>query len=232
MNKVRVLNGNTLKIIALITMTIDHIGYILFPEAKILRVIGRIAFPIFAFFIAEGCKYTKNKSKYLLLMLGVGLFSQLFIGTFLHFYKLNILFTFSFSIILIYIFQAIRGSIQKNNIKMSYILIGIFIIYLSALVLLFLPHLHLSPITVEYGFFGIMLPFLVYISQNKYIKLILFTAGLILISIFVGGNQFFSLTAIIPISLYNGERGKLNLKYMFYIYYPLHLIVLMLLRII
>ena len=232
MNKVRVLNGNTLKIIALITMTIDHIGYILFPEAKILRVIGRIAFPIFAFFIAEGCKYTKNKSKYLLLMLGVGLFSQLFIGTFLHFYNLNILFTFSFSIILIYIFQAIRGSIQKNNIKMSYILIGIFIIYLSALVLLFLPHLHLSPITVEYGFFGIMLPFLVYISQNKYIKLILFTAGLILISIYVGGNQFFSLTAIIPISLYNGERGKLNLKYMFYIYYPLHLIVLMLLRII
>lgn len=53
---IRILNGNMLKIIAAITMTIDHIGAILFPHILILRIIGRIAFPIFAFMIAEGYK--------------------------------------------------------------------------------------------------------------------------------------------------------------------------------
>ena len=54
------LTGNQLKLIALISMTIDHIGFMLFPRVKILRVIGRIAFPMFAFLIVEGYFYTKN----------------------------------------------------------------------------------------------------------------------------------------------------------------------------
>ena len=55
------LTGNQLKLIALITMTIDHIGFMLLPQVKILRAIGRIAFPIFAYMIAEGCQYTRNR---------------------------------------------------------------------------------------------------------------------------------------------------------------------------
>ena len=64
MKKIRFLSGNMLKVIAAITMTVDHIGVIFFPSSNILRIIGRIAFPIFAFMIAEGCKYTKNKFRY------------------------------------------------------------------------------------------------------------------------------------------------------------------------
>jgi len=44
-------------------MTVDHLGFILFPSLIILRIIGRIAFPIFAYMIAEGCRYTKNEKR-------------------------------------------------------------------------------------------------------------------------------------------------------------------------
>ena len=59
MGKIRRLNNNVLKIIAAISMLLDHIGLILFPSIEIFRILGRIAFPIFAFTIAEGAKYTR-----------------------------------------------------------------------------------------------------------------------------------------------------------------------------
>ena len=52
------LTGNLLKLIAMLTMTIDHIGVILLPQYRILRIIGRLTMPIYAFMIAEGCHYT------------------------------------------------------------------------------------------------------------------------------------------------------------------------------
>ena len=58
------LSGNALKIIAAITMFIDHMGLMLFPKTLIFRYIGRLAFPIFAFMIAEGCRYTRNRLRY------------------------------------------------------------------------------------------------------------------------------------------------------------------------
>ena len=58
------LTGNALKLLAALFMTIDHIGVVLFPRVLILRIIGRLALPIFAYMIAEGCKYTRNKKKY------------------------------------------------------------------------------------------------------------------------------------------------------------------------
>ena len=56
----------------MIAMTIDHIGYFLLPQIEAFRMIGRIAYPIFAYMIAEGCRYTQNKAKYLLYVLSVG----------------------------------------------------------------------------------------------------------------------------------------------------------------
>ena len=59
-----VLNGNHLKLIAVFTMLLDHVGILLFPQIRLLRILGRLAYPIFAFMIAEGCRYTKNKLRY------------------------------------------------------------------------------------------------------------------------------------------------------------------------
>ena len=60
------LTNNQLKIIAMLAMLSDHIGKVLLPQYQILQIIGRLAFPIFAFMIAEGCFYTKNKVRYFL----------------------------------------------------------------------------------------------------------------------------------------------------------------------
>ena len=61
----KLLTNNQLKILALIAMTADHVGLQLLPQYGILRIIGRLAFPIFAYMIAEGCTYTKNRKRYL-----------------------------------------------------------------------------------------------------------------------------------------------------------------------
>jgi|GEM_PF-2361223 len=75
---------NTLKTIACVSMLVDHIGYILLPEAAFLRYIGRLAMPIFAFFIGEGCLYTRNRKKYFTRIFGLGVVCQLFyIGEYL-----------------------------------------------------------------------------------------------------------------------------------------------------
>ena len=57
------MTGNQLKIIALIAMTIDHVGLILLPQVELLRIIGRLSFPIFAYMIAEGCFFTHDKKR-------------------------------------------------------------------------------------------------------------------------------------------------------------------------
>ena len=72
-----ILSGNALKIIAAISMVIDHTGVIFFPDVLIFRIIGRLGLPIFAFMIAEGCRYTKNKLKYFLSLLILGTACQL-----------------------------------------------------------------------------------------------------------------------------------------------------------
>ena len=63
--KIKGLTGNQLKIIAMITMTLDHIGAELFPQVLWLRIVGRLAMPIFAFMIAEGCRHTRSPLRYL-----------------------------------------------------------------------------------------------------------------------------------------------------------------------
>ena len=68
MSSIKGLSNDRLKIIAVVTMVTDHIGAYLFPNVMLFRMIGRISFPIFAFMIAEGCRYTKNKKRYLLNM--------------------------------------------------------------------------------------------------------------------------------------------------------------------
>ena len=70
------LSGNFLKIIALITMTIDHAGLELFDNMLIMRIIGRISFPIFAYMIAEGCTYTRNRRKHLMTIVSLALIYQ------------------------------------------------------------------------------------------------------------------------------------------------------------
>ena len=106
--KTTCLSGNSIKFIAAFCMLCDHVGVILFPDLTVLRIIGRIAFPVFAFMIAEGCRYTKNKLKHFLTIGGFAIAIQL--GFFIFdprtaMREINVFVTFTFSVMMIYVLQ-------------------------------------------------------------------------------------------------------------------------------
>ena len=208
----RKLTSNQLKLLAMLTMTLDHIGVQMFPGALWLRIVGRLAFPIYAYMIAEGCAHTRNRSKYLLQMAGLALLCQL-----VYFFAMGSLFqcilvTFTLSILLIYACDT--GSRPLIGLT----LLGV------AFITVALPRLlPATDFAVDYGFFGVLVPVAVYLGKTRREKL-LFTAGaLAALAWSVGGIQWYSLAALFPLALYGGQRGKRRIKWLFYLYYPLHL---------
>jgi len=215
------LTGNMLKIIALITMTIDHIGMILFPTNMILRIIGRMAFPIYGYMIAEGCRYTKNRPKYLFSILSVGIICQIAYLVAMGSVYQCIMITFSMSLAVIYTFDLAAQKRVPWPLAVGVVILSFVI---CEIVPSFVPES--CDFAVDYGFCGVIYPFLIYIAQSKRTKLFMALVGLILVSMSRPVIQIFSLLALIPLALYSGERGKLKLKYLFYVYYPVHLAII------
>lgn len=215
------LTGNQLKLIALITMTIDHIGMMLFPRTILLRVIGRLAFPIFAYMIAEGCQHTRNRSRYFLSMAGLGLLCQIVYWVATGSLYMCVLVTFSLSILLIY---AIDFGREKGGVFWAVPLLALgAAIFACEVMPRLLPG---TDYGIDYGTWGVLLPVFAYLGTSRKDKFALTSAGLILLNRTLGGLQWYSLLALIPLFFYNGTRGKKKMKYLFYIYYPLHLVVL------
>lgn len=225
---IKILNRNALKIIALLTMLIDHIGFYFFPGQVVYRIIGRLSFPLFAFFIAEGVFYTGNRKKYFALLLIFALISQPFYSLFFGAGKLNILFTFLFSVCAIILIEKLKNKSAKTFL---------FYILLFALIL-FVLILSLRA-AIDYGFLGCALPVGFYFlrdSKQKYLFFVLANALIALPVIIYNPleissyNQLFATLAVPLLLMYSGENGKLNLKYLFYIFYPLHLLLLYLIK--
>ncbi len=220
------LTGNQLKLMALLTMTIDHIGADLLPHLLWLRIIGRLAFPIYAYMIAEGCRYTRSRPRYLLSMASLALVCQL-----VYFFAEGslyqcILVTFSLSICLIYVLDWV----MKRSSALGWCVLGAVLAVMYFLGQC-LPMLGIRDLDLDYGFWGIVLPALVYVGKTKWQKLLLFTAGLAALAADSFWVQWFSLAAVPLLALYGGSRGKVKMKYLFYIYYPLHLVAIHLIAI-
>lgn len=203
----------SLKIIAIIAMTLDHWNVILGGPIY-MRILGRLSFPIFSFLIGEGYRHTKNKKKY---FVKIFLYSILLQMPVYFFYskeeKLNIFFTLASGILLL--------SILENN-KMSNV-----IKYFCALILLIISEY----LKFDYGSYGIISIFIFYKFKEKKM-LISFLFLLVNIVYIVSGKifsiQIFSLFSLIFIFKYNGKEGKKN-KQFFYLYYPTHILLLYLL---
>lgn len=221
--KVFGLTGNQLKLIALLTMTVDHIGLFFIPANSMLyiisRMIGRLAMPIFAWMIAEGCRYTKNRLRYLLTLSGFGIFSQAVEYVFQNSLHMCILITFSLSVVLI---SVLDDSLKKKNFWTLCLLGGTFltVCYICVFLPGDIPHLAFD---VDYGIYGVLLPVLIYMGRSKREKLLLAAMGLVPMAIHYGWLQWFSLGSLLLLALYNGQRGRAKLKYLFYIYYPAHI---------
>ncbi len=230
------LSSNALKIIAVISMTVDHIGFMFFPQNDVFRIIGRISFPIFAFMIAEGCKYTRNKLRYLLTVFFIGFICQIVYSLYSNDLYMNILITFSISILLIYSLQRFKTALfDVNATPIFKMLLAVVFVFLVAAVYCF----NLL-VAVDYGFFGCMLPVfasafhlpkncdreeLVKFDTNK-VSLLFLTLGMLLLTLDSGIGQAWCLLSLPFLFLYSGHRGKYRMKYFFYLYYPAHLLIL------
>ena len=217
--KIRGLNANALKLIAALAMLLDHVGVVLFPNVLWLRAVGRLALPIYAFMIAEGCHHTRNRLRYFGMVFGLAAVCQLVYAVVLRDFYMCILVTFSLSILTIYALQFLKSrETAAGKVGAGFLLAGCVAgVWLLNRVL-----------QIDYGFWGCMLPVfpaLLYGTNrdSKEGRLGMLALGLLILSLHTGGIQILSLLAVPLLVLYNGQRGKWRMKYFFYLFYPLHL---------
>ena len=215
-----------IKLIALLTMLIDHIGIVLFPQHFIFRIIGRVSMPLFAYCVARGFYYSNQRGslhKYLLNMLIFALISQLpyylMVGE-----GLNIGFTWLFSLLLL------SGTLQLDSAKNSK---AAFETMLMVVLLLgascFLP--------IDYGIYGVITPLLFYIlivlkKENAINYAVALVAGWAVYAFLNKGSpgsmvQLISVAGafILTVSKLHDNKVKLP-KWFFYSFYPTHMALL------
>ncbi len=204
------LNTFALKWIAIISMLIDHIGAVLFPWCEWMRIVGRLAFPIFAYLLVEGFCYTKDVKKYLLRLGLFALISEIpfdlaFFGSVFAPAHQNVFFELFCGILMLYL-------MLKTPSKVNQIIILIALLLISDWLFL------------DYGSWGLLMIFVFYrFREQKVLKLAL----MILINFLMGYTQIYAGIAAVPIAFHNRELGP-KMKMFFYTFYPAHLIILFL----
>lgn len=235
------MTGFVLKLIAALTMLIDHAGLLLFPGARWMRIVGRIAFPLFAYSIAEGFRYTHDRKRYFLQIFLLGTACQIVYTIADGTLYLGILITFSLSICLMALAREMRSAwcgeqttvgnlLENGGISQSSRCILTTTAFFGATVLVALLTM---TVRVDYGFCGILVPLAAYLPEKPAYRKLSCGAMLAVLSAYqwIGGDhvQVWCLLAMIPLILYNGQPGKHRLKWFFYIFYPVHMAVLYLL---
>ncbi len=219
-----------LKIIAVIAMTIDHIGAFLFPQAMWLRIIGRLALPIFAWAIANGYHYTHSRMTYLMRLLLFASISQIpfwfiYNGIFNTPYLLNIFFTLAYGLGVIMVYERYKETTVGWLLVLFTLGIG-------------------SLLPLEYGLYGVVTVFLFHLTykqpKDMIVTQILWTLFAIALRgqygvtfDFVGYTlyaasvyQVYMIGSLPLIYAYTGKPGYTKYKWWFYWFYPVHLILL------
>lgn len=232
-----------LKLIAAVSMCVDHVGIVLFPKVVWLRYIGRLAFPLYAYFIAEGFRYTHDRLHYFLRIFLLGLGCQIVYTVAEKQLYLGVLLTFSMSVAVMACVSRLKTALTVPDTPTGERGRCVALSALLCALAVGTVFLICSSVTVDYGFCGVMLPVLVSLSEKKPVRLALFSVGVAAVLLECAGlpgafvvNDFvmqaFSLLTIPLVVLYNGRLGKYKLKYFFYIFYPAHLAVIYLISLI
>ena len=227
MPDIKKLDGSALKLIAVITMLIDHVAAYLLKNSNIvlislwgrnirlytaMRMIGRISFPIYAFLVVEGFLHTRNVKRYAGNLLLMALLSEIpwnLVHTGKIFYSgQNVLFTLCLGLLGIWVIR----DFHKDRKKEIVLLLGL----LAVSILL----------RADYGCSGFGFILTLYLLREQ--KLYQAVIGSCFLS-----SRWKAGLAFIPINLYNEKRGFISgpvLKYAFYAIYPVHLFLLYLIR--
>lgn len=221
-SKLPLLSGNALKIIALIAMTLDHIGVQFFPTVGWLRVVGRLAFPIFAYMIAEGATYTKHRARYFGTIAALAAVLQVVYFVTMHSLYMCIFVTFTLSLCLIYSLDYAMEKLSWSVVLALLVWLGV--VFVSGV----LPMMKTgTDFFVDYGPVGVLIPAALYYTKGKWPKLLVLGGLLVLLALYANLTvQWYALLVLPLLALYSGKRGKYKLKYLFYIYYPVHLAVI------
>jgi hypothetical protein len=226
------LSGLALKCIAMDTMLIDHIGHTFFPQHLWLRCIGRLAFPLFAFLIAEGCAHTRDIRRYLGRMALFAALSEvpydlLFSGRLWAPGRQNVLWTFCIAIALIWLTEWAREKGQGAHLAAVAAAVGLGLLAgkLGG---------------TSYGGWGVWMVLLFWLCRGRPWGAPAALAGMAVLNgalipsatVFLAGRswpiQLLAVLALIPIGCYNGRPGRQNkwIQYGCYAFYPVHLLIL------
>ena len=234
------LRKEVLQLLAVALMLSDHIWATYMSFGDWMTYIGRMAFPIFAFFIAEGYYRTSDVRKYALRLLIFGIASEIPFNLFyssraFNPYHQNVLFTLLLGLMAIYVADGLKKNFTAKN---------------SAKALLWLLLIVIASVIgfVDYGLYGVATVFAFGILRGFPLARLLQAVAMILINVvFFEGQviptelfgqvyeipiQAFAVFSLIPIWLYGGKRYTKSkiLQYGFYAFYPLHMLVLYLIR--
>lgn len=229
MERSRGLDGGALKGIAAALMLTDHVGAILLPQVPVLRCVGRLAFPIFAFFIAEGYAHTRDFGRYFRRLAILAVVSEIPFnlenGAVFDPARQNVLFTFCLALL------TLRGLEALGRERGFGRWAGCGLVLAAGFAAGEL-------LRTDYGGWGVVTVALLQLCRDgKYAKLWLLLAmaavnglgmGSLTMSVF-GGEipiQIFAVAALPVIWLYNGQAGPKGLRRAFYVFYPAHLLVL------
>lgn len=193
-------------------MLVDHVGAIFLPEHIELRYIGRIAFPLFCFLLVEGFFHTRDVRKYMFRLGAFALLSEIpydlaFRGAVLDFEKQNVFFTLFIGVFLMYWLERCKEWPTK-------------------IVEVLLAMWFAGVLCTDYSFKGILL-IAIYYFLRKY-KWLCLGMGAVW-GLIWGGIQRWCILATPLLAAYNGEKGR-SMKYFFYAFYPLHLLILYLVK--
>ena len=203
------MNSFQLKVLACIFMFIDHLGAIIYTDTDILRIIGRLSFPIFAFLMSEGYLHTKSVKKYMLRLLVFAIILQIPYSIATGEKTLNIFFTLFAGLLVVRIDDKVKNRILS--------------IFLVGSVVFLANWLH-----VDYGYYGVLLIFVFKKFKDEFALLAIafFILNLSVMNLYE--FQYYSIFALLFTARYNGLRGFTSLwsKYGFYIFYPVHLLLI------
>lgn len=224
----------TIKIIALCSMLIDHLGYFLLDNNQSMRIIGRIAFPLFCFLLVNGYFHTKNKMKYLLRMTVFAILSEpcfdfcIYMG--LNMNKQNVFFTLVLGLISLMITEKYIGIIVD---KINFIPKNISIFIGSMSILVGFMMLNII-IRADYGWYGILLIHLFYWTYGStkthktYMSIALVVANFMRIVLTRSIFQIYSILAIPILMMFKDINVNVpkRVKILCYAFYPAHLVLI------
>lgn len=216
------LNSLHLKLLAAASMLIDHMGFTLFPFAQWMRCVGRLAFPIFCFLIAEGCAHTRDKKRYAVRLLLFALLSELpfnlmCTGQWFSLQYQNVLWTLLLGALVCWAMDwaKTKPEMWQRLPADAAIAVGFILGQWG---------------NTDYGGWGVLLVLLFYLTREIRGKWAIQLVGMFLFCWFCTPwrTELLAMPALLPIFLYNGERGLSNraVQYGFYAFYPVHILIL------